>query len=233
MTEREWMTCTDADAMLAFVSSRKGRAWERKVRLFACACLREVREGLPAHCRAVVEAAELDAGGLAPTGLLSNAARECEHRTMGFDPPRTPGAALHDGGEPGWMSSDEFTFARACLDLVKSPDQAARAALARTVSQAQAVKLLLDIYGPLPFRPVTLNRAWLSANGNLVPAVARSIYERAAFEEVPVLCDALVDVGCADPAILDHCRSGERHVRGCWCIDLFLGGPAAPSGTTG
>jgi len=33
----------------------------------------------------------------------------------------------------------------------------------------------------------------------------------------------LEDVGCADPAILGHCRSPGPHVRGCWVIDLLLG----------
>jgi hypothetical protein len=35
--------------------------------------------------------------------------------------------------------------------------------------------------------------------------------------------DALEDAGCTDQALLGHCRSGLRHVRGCWAIDLLLG----------
>jgi hypothetical protein len=42
-------------------------------------------------------------------------------------------------------------------------------------------------------------------------------------EALPVLADALEDAGCTDRALLGHCRSGLRHVRGCWAIDLLLG----------
>ena len=37
-----------------------------------------------------------------------------------------------------------------------------------------------------------------------------------------LLTDALEEAGCADEHILVHCRSGERHVRGCWVLDLVL-----------
>jgi hypothetical protein len=38
-----------------------------------------------------------------------------------------------------------------------------------------------------------------------------------------VLADALEDAGCADAAILAHCRRPGEHVRGCWVVDLLLG----------
>jgi hypothetical protein len=33
----------------------------------------------------------------------------------------------------------------------------------------------------------------------------------------------LEDAGCADPAILMHCRRPREHLRGCWVVDLRLG----------
>ena len=33
----------------------------------------------------------------------------------------------------------------------------------------------------------------------------------------------LEETGCADRDLLDHCRSGGEHVRGCWAVDLLLG----------
>jgi hypothetical protein len=33
----------------------------------------------------------------------------------------------------------------------------------------------------------------------------------------------LTEAGCTDADILDHCRSGEEHVRGCWVVDLLVG----------
>jgi hypothetical protein len=41
---------------------------------------------------------------------------------------------------------------------------------------------------------------------------------------MPILADALQDVGCEEAAILDHCRDATAaHVRGCWVVDLVLG----------
>ena len=56
-----------------------------------------------------------------------------------------------------------------------------------------------------------------------MPAIARHIYDDRAFHDLPILADALEDAGCADAAILDHCRGPGPHVRGCWAVDLLLG----------
>ncbi|AMV25096.1 hypothetical protein VT84_11920 [Gemmata sp. SH-PL17] len=40
---------------------------------------------------------------------------------------------------------------------------------------------------------------------------------------MPILADALQDAGCADEALLAHCREPGAHVRGCWVVDLVLG----------
>lgn len=37
-----------------------------------------------------------------------------------------------------------------------------------------------------------------------------------------LLADMLADAGCADETMLNHCRSGREHVRGCWVVDLLL-----------
>lgn len=44
------------------------------------------------------------------------------------------------------------------------------------------------------------------------------------WDTMPILGDALEEVGCTDEGILRHCREdGCPHVRGCWVIDLILG----------
>lgn len=84
----------------------------------------------------------------------------------------------------------------------------------------EQVPMLHDIIGLLPFRLVTLDSSWLSSN---VVAIARSIYDKRAFGEMPILADALEGTGCRSEAILNDCRKAGPHVRGCWAIDLLLG----------
>jgi hypothetical protein len=58
MTEAEWLRCSDPTAMLEFLRDR-GKASERKLRLLACACCRDVWDLLPAgSSRETVEAVE-------------------------------------------------------------------------------------------------------------------------------------------------------------------------------
>src|SRR5262249_35027689 len=58
--------------------------------------------------------------------------------------------------------------------------------------------VLKDLFGPLPFRPVTINPAWLTWNFGTVPAIARHVYEDRAFHDLPILADALEDAGCTN-----------------------------------
>jgi hypothetical protein len=90
---------------------------------------------------------------------------------------------------------------------------------AEAVGAAARQALLSDIFGN-PFRPVALNPAWRTAN---VTALAESIYTDRAFDRLPILADALEDAGCDNAEILNHCRAGGVHVRGCWVVDLVLG----------
>jgi hypothetical protein len=79
-----------------------------------------------------------------------------------------------------------------------------------------------DIFGN-PFRPVSLDPAWLSWNEGTVPRIAQVIYEDGRFNKLPVLADALEEAGCDNDAILSHCREPGPHARGCWVIDQVLG----------
>jgi hypothetical protein len=89
----------------------------------------------------------------------------------------------------------------------------------RAEEKAQA-DLLRCIVGLLPFRPVTLRPAWLSATAK---QLAVTIYEDRTFDRLPILADALEEAGCTDADVLAHCRGPGPHVRGCWALDLILG----------
>jgi hypothetical protein len=79
--------------------------------------------------------------------------------------------------------------------------------------------LFRDIFGN-PFRPVSLDPAWLTST---VVLLAKGIYDDRAFDRLPILADALQDAGCDNDDILGHCRGPGPHVRGCWVVDLVLG----------
>jgi hypothetical protein len=82
--------------------------------------------------------------------------------------------------------------------------------------------LFRDVFGN-PFRPVTIQPAWLGWNEGTVVKMAQAIYDERAFDRMPILADALEEAGCTNQDILSHCRSGGEHVRGCWVVDLLLG----------
>ena len=84
--------------------------------------------------------------------------------------------------------------------------------------RAQAA-LVREVFGN-PFRPVAFDPRWRTTD---VMGLARAIYDGAAFDRLPLLADALMDAGCADPDVLAHCRGAGPHVRGCWVVDLVLG----------
>jgi len=88
--------------------------------------------------------------------------------------------------------------------------------------QAAQVSLFRCIFGN-PFWHVSINPKWLTWNDGIVVQLARTIYEEKAFDQLPVLADALEDAGCGNQRLLDHCRHPGPHARGCWPVDLLLG----------
>ena len=203
MTEAEWLDCTDPGPMLYFL---RGKARDRKLRLFGCACWRAVWDDRwPRRSRHVVYAAESFADGRATDGDLDLsrylALQKAQHveeypgRSRLFFAADT---ALR--GEPLFMS----------LCTVFRDDEQMR-----PVGQG----LLRDVFDN-PFRPVTADPRWLTST---VVALARTIYHEWAFDRLPILADALEEAGCDDADVLTHLRGDGPHARGCWAVDLVLG----------
>ena len=91
--------------------------------------------------------------------------------------------------------------------------------------------LLRDLIGPVPFRRVLVQSAWLTWHDGVVVKLAQAAYGERRFPSgeldparLAVLADALEDAGCVTGEIHSHCREqGRLHVRGCWLVDLLLG----------
>ena len=83
--------------------------------------------------------------------------------------------------------------------------------------------LLRCLFGN-PFRPSPpLPSAVLAWNGRLVPRLAKAIYDERRWSDLPLLADALLDAGCEDEPLMEHCRSSGEHARGCYAVDMILG----------
>ena len=116
--------------------------------------------------------------------------------------------------------SGEFIQANIVHDLLAVIQQASSGseAVLSVSGVISAAIVLRDIFGN-PFRPVTIDPAWLTAT---VVSLATAIYDERAFDWMPILGDAMEDAGCSSREILDHCRQPGEHARGCWVVDLVL-----------
>jgi hypothetical protein len=86
----------------------------------------------------------------------------------------------------------------------------------------EVAQMIRCVFGNL-FRPCVVNPAWLTWNDGTVVKLAQGIYEERAFDRLPILGDALLDAGCQDNDILEHCRQAGPHVLGCHVVDLLTG----------
>ena len=231
MTEAEWLACTDPKPMLNFLN---GKASDRKLRLFAVACCRRISHLFTDdRCRTAVAVAErfADAGAeqeeLNDAAYAADAAREAALGTTSSAADAAHAAfgaaAPDDFDQPSYVAAREAppASAAAIASSVAAPggDTDSGWEVMRRDESAAQCRLLRDIFGS-PFRPTTGDPAWLTP---AVVSLAQTIYDERAFVRTPELADALERAGCDNADVLNHCRNGGEHVRGCWAVDLVLG----------
>ncbi|HJT77061.1 MAG TPA: hypothetical protein VJ739_07635 [Gemmataceae bacterium] len=217
MTEVEWNDCKKIGMMYRWL---RHRASDRKLRLFGCACCRRLWQLIPApESRECVEVSERFADGL--TGL--DALRETRDRAKAVIEPARISYYRARYGSPREAQAAKAAWMVATA-ATKTPfgESALEISLALPKESRAQCELIREIFGN-PFRPVTINPGWLSWSDNTVRRLAEAIYDERALDRLPILADALEEAGCADAALLDHCRGPGPHVRGCWVVDLLLG----------
>jgi hypothetical protein len=248
MDEQQWLSCTDPEKMLEFLRD-SGKASERKLRLFACACVRPLWHLLDdERGRQPVEVAEGFADGAASGQELEAAAGagwELYYELM------ASAWAAHDAaraaGSPhaAWddrSAAREAAAGEAARTAHQDAAVGARAAAWEAVHERGAwtlerralgttawhhyTHLLRDLFGN-PFRPVEVNPAW---RGGAAVRLAQAIYEERSLPSghldagrLAVLADMLEEAGCPDPQLLGHLRGPGPHVRGYFAVDLLLG----------
>ncbi len=238
MTEEEWLTATDPTPMLEFL---RGKASERKLRLFGVACCYEVRDliaameegsigcgfvavrlgeeladarATPEDVRAAIEdrVGMIDSGS-SPYGWLLS-------RTLpGLADVDAQRGAIQTAASAGIARGRQVTnlvdFARG--ERSQSTESSrAEGRIATEAAYSRQCILLRDIF---PFHPITLDPSWLTSS---VVSLAQHMYDTQEFTAMPILADALMDAGCDNPQILEHCRGPGPHVKGCWVCDLCL-----------
>jgi len=234
MTETEWPACTDPTPMLDFL---RGKASERKLRLYGAACCRAVWDILTdGRARAAVEALEVyvdqpsfsDAdwrfvNGEARAAFSAAKTPACQNANS----PRTAACAAAYAVVRLCAEDAAAAAIGACYQTVNAvarsrPTEPGFFRSAWEPTYRSRAELLRDQIGN-PFCPVAINPNWLTWNDCTVRRIAQVIYDQRAFDRMPILADALEDAGCDNADILDHCRSEGPHVRGCWLVDLLLG----------
>jgi hypothetical protein len=229
VTEHEWLTCTNPTPMLEFM---RGRASDRKLRQFGVACCRRVLDSMTEEgSRSMVLVAERFADGLATADELRVASVQAKAAddniylkggdlyasnavcALGFD--LDLDTLISHVFSSITLVGDEELLA-VCEDEAKFGELMARREANEWRTQSLSLR---DIIGN-PFRLVALDPAWRTST---VVALAEGIYAERAFDRMPILADALQDAGCDDADVLNHCRGGGPHCRGCWVVDLILG----------
>jgi hypothetical protein len=209
-TEAEWVACTDPKPMLEFL---KGRASERKLRLFGCACVRRIWGHLTnEHSKRSVELAERFADGQATGEELAAARANACQAALTIADYAASYTAFADASD----SADAYNASAGVMAYAAAPDNA-RGRKAECAAQAD---LCRDIFGN-PFQTVAVDPVILIWQNGTVQRLAQDLSEKGEFDGLPILGDALEDAGCLNTALLSHCRQKAEHVRGCWLLDLL------------
>ncbi len=237
MNATDWSACKHPREMLG----KLRRVSDRKLRLFAVACCRRIWHLFPhPSFQEAVVAVERFADGQTDWGtvvsireLAKQSAKDqrraektgarkwnsAEHKTyhavLVVNDKSARYAAKTTSGEVVIAAS----FAASLAEPSVWPDWHERSDAARIAENLAHCELVRDIFGDR-IRPSSFDPDWCR---HTIAQFADTIYEERAFDRLPILADALEEVGCTDAAILDHLRGPGPHVRGCWVVDLLLG----------
>jgi len=253
MTESEWLASEDPHRMLDYLCAVTGSTYggpteydrkpsDRKLRLFAVACCRQVWSLLADD----VLCPNCDGRGLLPstdgdfhycldchsTGRI-NCSRKAVEVAERFADGKVTKDSLCDArwkaasvwenvdgqaeldAETAMMMADECCHA----DAEEAADFMVREKV--LPSREIVADLLREIVGN-PFAPQdALAFQWQQYQ--TARAMAEEAYANRDWGLLPILADNLADAGCENAALLAHLRSDANHVRGCFALDCVLG----------
>lgn len=228
MTEAEWLACEDPGGMLEFL---RGKASNRKLRLFGCACCWRVRHLLQMDAAwRIVDVALGFADCEVDAAMLREANDDANYADL-YDRYEGTGAGVQLSRlafdaiiAARWLASPQFdtgsaqsvaglTSGSPSRDFFRSPewDIPSCSVPPEDAERAEQANLLRDIFDN-PFRPVAFNPAW---RASAVLDLASLQYRSRDYSEMPILSVAFEEAGCPNADLLSHLRSPGSHVRGC------------------
>jgi hypothetical protein len=218
MTEAEWLACTDPTPMLEYL---RDKVSNRRLRLLVCACCRQFQGWLTDERSLVaLKAGELYADQRASRRDLLRIEIVAGEVLRPWPFPDNSGPIERRAARMAYLAgsgNSRYTAVQVTHMLAAG-------------EKAPAIPLVHDIFGNF-FRPSPpLPPAVLAWSDGTVRRLAQAIYDdrwmpAGTLETacLAILADALLDAGCQDEALIDHCRQPGPHVRGCWAVDLILG----------
>jgi hypothetical protein len=216
MTEAEWISSNDPAALLRWLSYTTGGGmgdgpplWlstDRKLRLFACACCRQVWDRLTDPCsRRAVEVAERYADGLATRKEMDLAWNSATDANYGN--PSDPAIAAN-------------LLAICYIDF---SDSSVFAVIGRFLPPTVQAALLRCVFGN-PWRPAAGCQCdpdvgacpceWCDLVRGTPYQLARSIHDERRPADLEILADALLEAGCPVEVTCRDCEGKWRTVNG-------------------
>jgi hypothetical protein len=258
MREHDWSACADPNLMLDLLQLRFGSlfdplarvlepedqanfgnlSWsaaQRKLRLFACACIRRAKAFGGADHLHAIQICERYADGQVDRAALTDAFVQVEKLPTPI--PCDADMALSVFGPTDMVREatlievlsmlgphlDVRATAQRAAEIITQDEGADYLSKRGRDERSQQAHLMRDIFGN-PFRPVPLDSTCFSDKSRSVAQTIYEDYTQGQLANLPRLASALKkDAGCAYRELWEHCERPTRHVRGCWVVDLILG----------
>jgi hypothetical protein len=216
MNSNEWLACREPDDMILILLRRGERQESRKFQLFSCGfCRQNWHLLVDERSRRAVEVAERQADDCAGVEEVGEARARAFRALAHFGQRSVKGRLAMAATR---LFSPGMGFAGMTARIAFSIRRSSRSPRREVMAMAQA-DLLRDLFGN-PFHPEDFDPDWLTPT---VLELSRDIYDHRGYEKMPFLGDALEEAGCANPRVLEHCRAGPAHARGCWVLDALTG----------
>ncbi len=245
LDELSWETCESPRHLLRFLRTRTDEfeRWDiwfgsegtqsvpLKVRWVIFACIEQLAG--PSPSRRIQKFLDLAEEYLETPFPTSGTERQKVRSQLQFErrgPSRAIAQALTISPADGLGKLREAVAhkARACAENKDETERVFQAAI-HNAARVQS-DIIRDVFGnPFYPPPLTLSyekqdevERWLARNDGTASKLVAAMEDDHQYDQIPILADALEEAGCDDVEILDHCRNGKIHVRGCWVVRMLL-----------